>query len=394
MTMRKYIILIAVLAVAGPAAAQQTIDAVLQQIERNNTTLEALRKQTEADKLQNKTGITLPDPEVSFDYLWGDPSSIGNRKDFGVTQSFDIATIAGSRRRVADAQNGLLDVEYRAGRMAVLLEAKQTCIQLIYYNALKAELEQRLAHAQAVADFYDRQLADGNANRLEVNKARLSLSAAQGELRRNEVERTNLLAELQRLNGGEPIVFEQAAYAQPVLPQDFEAWYDEAAAANPVLAYAQQNVELKRREMKLGKLSGLPQISAGYMSELVPESNFRGITLGLSVPLWSNRNRVKQAKAAVVAAELQQKDATVQFYERLRNQYGRTLGLQRTAGEYRKALAELDNTQLLRKALDAGEISLLDYIVELGLYYTTVDEALAAERDYELALTDLQSVML
>lgn len=394
MTMRKYIILIAVLAVAGPAAAQQTIDAVLQQIERNNTTLEALRKQTEADKLQNKTGITLPDPEVSFDYLWGDPSSIGNRKDFGVTQSFDIATIAGSRRRVADAQNGLLDVEYRAGRMAVLLEAKQTCIQLIYYNALKAELEQRLAHAQAVADFYDRQLADGNANRLEVNKARLSLSAAQGELRRNEVERTNLLAELQRLNGGEPIVFEQAAYAQPVLPQDFEAWYDEAAAANPVLAYARQNVELKRREMKLGKLTGLPQISAGYMSELVPESNFRGITLGLSVPLWSNRNRVKQAKAAVVAAELQQKDATVQFYERLRNQYGRTLGLQRTAEEYRKALAELDNTQLLRKALDAGEISLLDYIVELGLYYTTVDEALAAERDYELALTELQSVML
>ena len=394
MTMRKYIILIAVLAVAGPAAAQQTIDAVLQQIERNNTTLEALRKQTEADKLQNKTGITLPDPEVSFDYLWGDPSAIGNRKDFGVSQSFDIATIAGSRRRVADAQNGLLDVEYRAGRMAVLLEAKQTCIQLIYYNALKAELEQRLAHAQAVADFYDRQLADGNASRLEVNKARLSLSAAQGELRRNEVERTNLLAELQRLNGGEPIVFEQAAYAQPVLPQDFEAWYDEAAAANPVLAYARQNVELKRREMKLGKLTGLPQISAGYMSELVPESNFRGITLGLSVPLWSNRNRVKQAKAAVVAAELQQKDATVQFYERLRNQYGRTLDLQRTAGEYRKALAELDNTQLLRKALDAGEISLLDYIVELGLYYTTVDEALAAERDYELALTELQSVML
>ena len=394
MTMKKYIRLIAVLALTGPVAAQQPIDAVLQQIERNNTTLEALRKQTEADKLQNKTGITLPDPEVSFDYLWGDPSAIGNRKDFGVSQSFDIATIAGSRRRVADAQNGLLDVEYRAGRMAVLLEAKQACIQLIYYNALKAELEQRLAHAQAVADFYDRQLADGNANRLEVNKARLSLSAAQGELRRNEVERANLLSELQRLNGGEPIAFDQAVYAQPVLPQDFEAWYDEAAAANPALAYARQNVELKRREMKLGKLSGLPQISAGYMSELVPESNFRGITLGLSVPLWSNRNRVKQAKAAVVAAELQQKDATVQFYERLRNQYDRTLGLQRTAGEYRKALAELDNTQLLRRALDAGEISLLDYIVELGLYYTTVDEALAAERDYELALTELQSVML
>ena len=84
MTMKKYIILIAVLALTGPVAAQQPIDAVLQQIERNNTTLEALRKQTEADKLQNKTGITLPDPEVSFDYLWGDPSA--------------TARISGSRR--------------------------------------------------------------------------------------------------------------------------------------------------------------------------------------------------------------------------------------------------------------------------------------------------------
>ena len=53
MTMKKYIILIAVLALTGPVAAQQPIDAVLQQIERNNTTLVALRKQTEADKLQN-----------------------------------------------------------------------------------------------------------------------------------------------------------------------------------------------------------------------------------------------------------------------------------------------------------------------------------------------------
>lgn len=392
--MKKYMLLAALLSAAGPAAAQLPIDSVLQRIERNNTTLQALRKQTDADKLQNRTGIALPDPEVEFNYLWGDPSSIGNRKDFGVSQSFDLATVTGSRRRVADAQNGLLDVQLRAERMNLLLEAKQVCIRLVYYNALKQELELRLAHAQAIADFYEEQLLKGNANRLEVNKACLSLSGMQGELRRNEIERTNLLSELQRLNGGEPVVFGDVDYALPVLPPDFEAWYDEAAAMNPVLAYALQNVEVKRREMKRDKLSGLPQISAGYMSELVPESNFRGVKLGISVPLWSNRNRVKQARAAVAAAELQQKDAAVQFYERLRNQYVRTLSLQRTAAEYRTSLSELDNTQLLRKALDAGEISLLDYIVEQGFYYTTVDSALSAERDYELALSELQAVLL
>jgi len=46
------------------------------------------------------------------------------------------------------------------------------------------------------------------------------------------------------------------------------------------------------------------------------------------------------------------------------------------------------------KALDVGEISLLNYIVEIGLYYDTVNQTLAAERDFEKALADLSAVEL
>ena len=44
---------------------------------------------------------------------------------------------------------------------------------------------------------------------------------------------------------------------------------------------------------------------------------------------------------------------------------------------------------MLGRALDAGEISLIDYIVETSMYYDTVGQALAAERDYELAKAGL-----
>jgi outer membrane protein, heavy metal efflux system len=392
--MKKYLIMAVLLAGLSPAAAQNSLDDILASVERNNITLSALREQTEAEKLQNRTGLLLPDPEVEFGYLWGDPSSIGNRKDFSVTQQLDLATLFGARHRAADAQNGMLDAQYRAERMNILLQAKQTCLQLIYYNALHKELEMRVEHARTIATAYDEQLKHGNVNILEVNNARLSLSSAEGELRANEVERRNLLSQLRLLNGGEEVSFDQASFTNPQLPADFETWAEEAAKLNPAMAYVQQNIEVKRREMQLGKYSNLPQISAGYAAELVPGSNFRGVTMGISVPIWSTGNTIKSAKHAYAAAELQHQDAKLQFYENLKISYERTLGLQSIAADYRKALQESDNSELLRKSLDAGEISLLEYIVELQLYYTTVDATLAAERDYELALAELQAVTL
>ena len=57
-------------------------------------------------------------------------------------------------------------------------------------------------------------------------------------------------------------------------------------------------------------------------------------------------------------------------------------------------LSTTNSTELLKKALDAGEISLLNYMVELGLYYNIVNQTLEAERDYHKALTELSAVEL
>ncbi|MFA7494115.1 MAG: transporter, partial [Proteiniphilum sp.] len=64
--------------------AQTNINSLLTSIEENNTTLQSLRESAEAHKLENKTGIYLENPEVGFDYLWGNPSDIGKRTDFSV----------------------------------------------------------------------------------------------------------------------------------------------------------------------------------------------------------------------------------------------------------------------------------------------------------------------
>ena len=374
--------------------AQSSVETALKAIEENNNTLKALKETTKSQKLENKTGIYLSNPEVGFNYLWGNPSTIGNRTDFSISQAFDIPTITGMKNKIADERNSLAEWQYKAERMNILLEAKQYCIELIYFNALKKELDIRLQHAQTIASGYQNRLNSGDANILEYNKAQLSLSATTGEIARIDVERNALLSQLKRLNGGLDIVMDDYQFNQKQLPLNFDDWYLQAEQKNPILAYIKQEVVVSQKQVSLNKAMGLPTFSAGYMSENVVGQKFQGLAVGVSIPLWENKNRVKQANAAVIAAQSRETDSKQQFYNQLQIQYNRALGLKNTAEAYRQSLTTANSTELLKKALDSGEISLLDYMVELGLYYNMVNQTLEAERDYQKALAELSAVEL
>lgn len=374
--------------------AQNSVQSALKAIEENNTTLKALKETAEAQKLDNRTGIYLTNPEIGFNYLWGNPVEMGNRNDFRISQAFDIPTITGMKSKIANERNVMVEWQYKAERMRILLEAKQYFIELIYFNSLKKELEIRLQHAETIAAGYQNRLNSGDANILEYNKAQLNLSAINGEISRIDVERNALLSQLKRLNGGMVINMDDYQFNQEQLPLNFDDWYVQAEQKNPILAFIKQEVEVSQKQVSLNKAMGLPTFSAGYMSEKVVGQRFQGLTAGVSIPLWENKNRVKQAKAAVVAAQSRETDSKQQFYNQLQIQYNRALGLKNTAETYRKSLSMANSSGLLKKALDSGEISLLDYIVELGLYYNMVNQTLDAERDYQTSLAELWAVEL
>ena len=376
---------------SGYTFAQNAINEALGSIENNNTTLKALRYGVEAGKLENKTGNTLENPDVEFNYLWGKPSSIGNRKNFNVKQSFDLPTIFGAKSALAGKLNVLLDLKYRTERINILLQAKKICIELIYYNALLSEMQKRLQYAQTLANAYAKRFDIGDANIIEYNKSQMNLSMLKNELSRIEIERLSLIQTLTQLNGGKEIMLMETNYLNKTMPPDFETWYAYAQTKNPMLEYVKIDIEANKQYVKLSKLSGLPKFSAGYMSELLSHDKFRGVSFGISLPLWENKNRVKHAKASMHAAQSRSEDTRIQFYSQLKNTYNKTIALHENASRYRQTLAKTSNASLLQKTLDAGEISLLDYIVELGLYYQVIDNALAAERDYELSRAELEA---
>lgn len=387
------IAIISLLACNSSLFAQYTVDSVLVEIEKNNTTLSALQKRAEADKLGNKTGIYLANPEVEFNYLWGNSSDFGNRTDFTIKQSFDFPTAYGHKKQIANIKNEQAELEYQKQRKAILLESRVVCYNLIYFNALKFELSKRLNHAESVANSFKAKFDAGETNILEFNKAQLNVLNLSKKMESLDIERNALLGELSRLNAGVPIAFNASVFEATTVPTDFEQWYQQAEQSNPILNWLKKEIEITEKQVSLSKAMSLPKLQAGYMSESIIGQDFKGLTVGLSIPLWENKNTVKYAKANTVALENMATDNKVQLYNQLKVLHTKAIELQKSSSDYKLKLQSFNNSELLKKALDKGEISLIDYILELSFYYESVNNLFKLERDMNKAIAELNQYL-
>lgn len=380
-------ILLSVLTIS--AQAQDSFDNVLKEIEINNTTLKAYREKANADKIGNKTGINMANPEVEFGYLWGSPSGEGNRVDLNVTQSFDFPTAYRYKTQLSDEKNQQVDMIYDQQKVEILQQARLICVELVYQTKMNKILSDRLKQARELSDAYQKSFDQGNIDVLERNKTKLNLLNAEKALQINEVDLNLSKSELQRLNGGLD-VGEFNRYSDFTFPLNFIEWFAIVKANNPSLRVAEQEVALSRKQEQLTRALNLPKITAGYASERVSGTTFQGVSVGVSIPLWEGKNTVKHQKAQTVALQMQHEDSELQFRNTLKNQYDKAKKLSLLLKEYEDALSVTSSQDLLKIALDKGQLSLINYLLELSVYYETVDKYLETERDYQLAVAELQ----
>jgi len=377
------------LTAAANVFSQSSIDSILTGVISNNTTLSALRKQIDAQKIGNKTGNYPKNPEVEFNYLWGSPQVTGNRTDIRIIQQFDFPSAYSYRSQISDLRNIQTELDYKKEYISILLRARLICIDLVYTNSFRNELRIRISDARSIADAYKLKFNTGEAGILEYNKAQLALLTLSNEYEILDIERSALVSELTGLNGGISTDFNDTVFLAPDLPGDFEQWYLKAELNNPFLAWLKQEVTLSTKQEKLSTSLSLPKLQGGYMSEKVAGEQFQGVTVGLSIPLWENRNEIKFAKARTIAVQSAEYDTKLQFYNKLKYLHLKAVSLQNSIVDYGSKLQIFSNSQLLKKALDKGEISLIDYIYELTFYYESVNRLLVLERDVNRTQAEL-----
>lgn len=391
--MKKLLILFTSLTAFCGVWGQDIYTPVLDEIAANSLLLQVYGRECEAALADNATGLTPANPEVEFGYLWGNRET-GNRKDVSVSQEFDFPTVYGRRRSLARGKDTSARTLMKARRMEVMLEAKELLVELVYCNAMTAQAEQRRDNARSIKELYSRLVTTGQATQIDFNKAALNLTEADNEVSRLEVERQVLLDRLAALNGGKAVSFDHASYPAQTLPVDFEQWFAEAEKGNPALLYLKSQIEVGDREVALAKASGLPKISVGYQGEYVAGSNFSGVTLGVSIPLWENRGQVNRARSEKAVAEKELEDAREDYHLNLRSYFRQARALEEMEARYAAALDASSNDAWLDRSLELGQINLLQYLTEKQYMYGMREKLLATRRDRALALARLHSFSL
>ena len=375
--------------------AQNSIDQVLKSIETNNKSLQANTKMTDAQKLEAQTGKFLANPSVEWEQMWGNRNNPGSEYTLTVKQSLDFPTTYSNKNKLANLKANTIGFQSAAYRQQLLLNAKQTCIEIIYLRKQKSLLDERLANAETMFALYKKRFESGDANQLELNKIQLELLNAQNQSRLNKAALTAAEEQLRNLNGGNPITLDATDYPAGEELINFEQLQAAFMDADPNLKSLTGDQEIANREVKLSRSLTLPKFDVGYKRNAASDhvaSN--GFMVGVSIPLFENKNTVKKAKAQAEFATASLEDNRLNLKTNLQQLYQQAEALQISRADYAKVLEQQGNIELLNKALNAGQLSVIDYFTELSTIYDSHQSYLDVEKEYHSILAQLYQYKL
>ena len=373
---------------------QTTIDSVLVNIAKNNKTIVANTKYWEAKKLEYQTGLTPYNPKVDYDYLIGTLSNAGNQTDFAITQSFDFPTVYARKKQLSNEQIKQAEFQLNANRQEVLLEAKIICIELIYRNKFNSELTTRKQNTEKWLTAFQKSLEKGQGNIMDVNKAKLQLIEINASFQENLSISNQLNQKLTELNGGVPIQFSDTAYSSFEFISDFATLEQEIEANDPVRKYLEQEKVIGQNEVSLSKSLTLPKIETGYHYQSILGQRFNGVHFGLTTPLWENKSIVKTQQAELILNEANLQDHINEHYYDIKQKYERMTNLKITLDKYQTLFSSLNNVELLDKSLSLGQISTIEYFMEMTYYYEALKNYLKTEMEYNKVVAELYKYQL
>lgn len=375
---------------AGMRAQSVDIDEVLRRIEANNKELQANAQLITSQKLENKSENNLPDPTLSYSHLWGAKDKDETIGELVVSQSFDFPTLYATRGQVNRLKTGALDTQSTAFRQQLLLQAKEICLDILMLQQQQRLLDERLKQAEELSAYYKKRLETGDANVLETNKINLELLNVRTEARTNRTTLENKWQELTALNSNQPLqISSLSEYPLHPLPADYEQLHEEVIASDAALWSLSYESAAARKQISVSKQGWLPKLELGYRRNTESGTPFNGVVVGFSFPIFENRNKVKIAKAQSMNIDFQKENATLQAESSLAQLYREAQSLQASMQEYQEAFSSQQDLALLKQALTGGQISVIEFLVEVSVIYQSKQNLLQLENQYQKVMAQI-----
>ncbi len=379
--MIRLILILFAIVTSYTVVAQSTLKAVMDSIRINNLVIKASSQNRDAEVVMAKTGLTPVDPVVDYGYFPGDNPVIGTKTTLNVTQSFYFPTVYSKKKTGATLSAEKSGSIHLFKMRQVLFQAAAEYVALVYLTNFSDELKKRVKDAENASMLAGKRLQTGDANQLEINKARMEALRWTNELRttisRIEEKRQVLTA----MNGGKALDCSNPEYPLwQILPVD--SIYAAACRKDPLLKALEYDQKITANNVKLQNYLWIPQFKAGYGQETITEGTYRGIHAGISIPVWQNKNNVKSAQLQNLSAESSYTAYLQQMKSAIESRCNVVLSMKTSMDEYKKVVESTNSRELLLKSLQTGNISLLEYYRELTGWYETFDRYLISQKDY------------
>ena len=374
---------------AFPLWAQaQDIASVLQQIEANNKELQALKESNEAAKMEVQTRNNLEDPSIEYSPFFAKGVSGVASSEMVLRQGFDFPTLYYSRNRSGKLQQEALDMQQLAARREILLQAKNLCLDLIRLNKEQALLTERKKNADELLAFSEKRLNEGDATLIEVNKIKMERMSIQTEMSQNIAAHRTALQSLLAMNGNLPLSFSESSYPEVASINSYDALYDEVMLSDASLKAADATARTTTQEVGISKQNWLPKLEVAYRRNTSLSEASNGFLVGGSIPLFSNRKKVKIAKAQALSAQLQLENTRLQLTAQIQSQFNEMQQLKEALSVYDVQLME-NTLKMLKEAVLAGQLSIIEYYVEAEGVYRNMQAYLEVENQYQKVMATI-----
>ena len=387
--MKQFIYVLLLLATSLPVRSQ-TLDGLINSVERNNFQLIAMQKWLEAERAKARTGIYPDNPEASYIYLWGNSEAFGNQQEFEFIQSFKMPGYYSSKSDIQQLRYGQKELMIQKASQEILHKVRATYLELAWLHKKVELLQKRKDESEKLVSVMGIGFQSGEISKPVYDKARIYHIGIRNELQKTITDIKVQKSLLQQLNGD--IAIEAMSFEYPFrweLP-NLDSVLTQLSNKNIGILSARSNIDESEMKIKLEKKNNLPTMEAGYKSEAFLNQKLKGVHTGLTIPLWQNKNRVKQAKleyewsqASYHQVESLVRTEIIALYNSLKT----------THDNYIEMKAILDEEQVTKNNIDllqAGQISFPEFLMEIQFMFESQSNYLETEKEYFMLVSDLK----
>lgn len=377
----KFNLFIAAFLFSGAVQAQ-SIDEILRSIEQNSPELKSQQQATHAAQMEVQTLNNLEDPSVEYSPFFAKGVEGVASSELVVKQGFDFPTLYAARKKQGKLQQEVLNRRNEMNRREVLLRAKTLCLDLIRLNQEQELLEQRKKNAEELLALFNERLEKGDANILEVNKIKMERMNVQTEVAQNAAAHRNALQQLLAMNGNLPLEFACSSYPVFTPVTSYSALYDEVMTTDATLLEADATARAADKELSVNRQNWLPKLEVAYRRNTSLGEKSNGFLVGGSIPLFSKRKRTQIARAQAISAQLQRDDVRLKTEANIQSQFNEIQQLNEAMQAYDIPLMH-QTLDLLKQAVTAGQLSIIDYYVEAEGVYRNLQAYMEIENQYQ-----------